>query len=252
MKIIYLVFLVSALLMPMSMADAGSPLRIATEGAYPPFNDMDKDGKLIGFDVDIAMALCDAMNRECTIEAVEWDKLLTKLDKREIDVVVASMARTAEREQIAAFTHYYYRSRTTFAGAPDKPFVQTDDGLKGKTIVTQTGTVQEKYLLQSYPSANIMTTETIGESFAMLADGRAFAVLSDSLSIYDFLQTSEGKPFDFVGIPLPANDPSSEACIAVRKTDSELLKALNEALKDIRISGVYDKINQNYFPFSIY
>ncbi len=89
-------------------------------------------------------------------------------------------------------------------------------------------------------------------AFELLFRGQVDAVLSDSLTIFNFLQSETGRQFDFVGTPLPASDPSSEACIAVRKGDTKLLKALNSALKNIRLNGTYEKINRQYFPFAIY
>lgn len=252
MKIIRWILFAAALFMLCVEVEAGQKLTIATEGAYPPFNYIDESGKLAGFDVDIALALCEAMNTECEIVAVKWDGILKGLNKGLYDAIIASMAATPEREKVADFTTYYYRSRSTFVGNPDRPFTQTREGVKGLVLTAQKGTVQAQYLKNKFEgAATIALADTTEEAFARLAAGKADAVLSDSLTIYDFLQTEKGKPFDFVGTPLPANDPSSEAAIAVRK-DSELKKRFNEALKKIRLTGIYDKINRQYFPFSIY
>lgn len=253
MKLVWGLLLVMTLTIPWSTAHADTVLRIATEGAYPPFNDIDKNGKLVGFDVEIALALCKAMKRDCSIEAIEWVKLLQALEEKKIDAIVASMARTPERENHARFTTAYYRSRGAFVGDPSKQFVMTAEGLAGMKIATQEGTVQEGYLRSNFgEQAVIITTTTTSEAFDMLAANKVDAVLSDSLHIFDFLQTDAGQRFDFVGVPLPASDPSSEACIAVHKDDEKLEAAFEEALKEIRLSGVYDKINRKYFPFSVY
>ena len=251
MKRICLLILMLTLLSGVAMA--GAPLRIATEGAYPPFNDVDKDGNPIGFDVDIARALCEAMHTDCTMQIVKWDDLLPGLAANKFDVIVASMARTPERETVAAFSNYYYRSRSTFVGDPNQDFKQSREGLAGKTLAAQAGTVQAKYLQENYgESSTIRLAETNLEALRMLIEGKVDAVLSDSLGIFVFLQSEEGRRFDFVGAPLPVNDPSSEARIAVRKGDIKLLQALNEALREIRLDGSYEKINRDYFPFSIY
>ena len=85
-----------------------SQLRIATEGAYPPFNSIDKDGKLIGFDIDIANALCDKMGVACTIRAQAWDGIIPGLLDRKYDVIVASMSITEKRKEQVNFTDKYY------------------------------------------------------------------------------------------------------------------------------------------------
>lgn len=252
MKHICWLFLALILLLP-GTAAAGNPLRIATEGAYPPFNDVDRDGNPVGFDVDIARTLCKTMNVECTVQIVAWDDLLPGLAAGDFDLIVASMAKTPEREAVADFTNYYYRSRSTFAGDPNQGFRQTREGLTGKTLAAQAGTVQAKYLEDNYGgTSTIRLTATNKEAFDLLASDKADAVLCDSLTIFTFLQSEEGRRFDFVGIPLPVSNPSSEARIAVRKGDGRLLEALNEALREIRLNGSYEQINRAYFPFSIY
>lgn len=253
MNIIRWLIFVAVFLLPWNQALAEPPLRIATEGAYPPFNNIDKDGRLVGFDIDITEALCKAMGREYTLRAVPWKDILTGLINDEYDVIIASMARTPEREKLVRFTQYYFRSRTMFVGSPSKTFIQTPEGLAGMRLAAQQGTVQEAYLHENFGhTATIVPTKTNEHSFALLKSGDVDAVLSVSLSIYGFLQTETGKHFDFVGSPLPASDPSSEACIAVRKGNKKLADQLNKAIRDIRLSGVYDKINYKYFPFSIY
>lgn len=234
-------------------AFAKDTLRIATEGAYPPFNYYDDKGEVVGFDVDIALALCEAMEVRCTIVTNEWDTILNGLTEGKYDAVIASMAMTPERLKVADFSNYYYRSRSTFVGDPARKFIQTREGVRGMTLGAQEGTVQAQYLTDNFKgAATVKLGKTTKEAFTMLANGETDAMLSDSLTIFDFLQTEEGKKFDFVGTPLPQGDPSSEARIAIRKDEADLLEAINKAIKTIRMNGTYDKINRKYFPFSIY
>lgn len=231
---------------------AQEPLRVATEGAYPPFNYIDSQGNLAGFDIDIARAICADLNRPCQLVRVVWKDIISGLVHGDYDMIVASMARTAEREDLIDFTDRYYRSRSNFVGKAGMFTNSSPDALKGKRLCAQKGTVQSDYLTTHYPNSTIIQAETTKAAFDKLVQGTVDAVLSDSLTIYDFLQTAKGRDFDFVGQALPADNVSSYSHIAVAEGNHKLRKAINAALKRIRAEGIYDRINKKYFPFSIY
>ncbi|GAB7023525.1 transporter substrate-binding domain-containing protein [Salidesulfovibrio brasiliensis] len=231
---------------------AAEPLRVATEGAYPPFNYIDENGEPAGFDVEMAKAICTALSRKCEIVVVPWNDIITRLVKGDYDMVVASMAKTPERDKLIDFTDHYYRSRSNFVGEAGRFPQATPEVLTGRTIAAQKGTVQENYLYEHYGTSNIRSAGTTKEAFDLLVAGEVDAVLSDSLTIYEFLQTPRGRTFDFIGSALPASDVSSFSHIAVAEGNDELCKQINHALKRLRAEGTYDRINKKYFPFSIY
>ena len=135
-------------------------LRIATEGAYPPFNAIDKDGNLVGFDVDIANALCDHMHASCTIEAQAWDGIIPGLLDRKYDAIVASMSITEKRREQVNFTDKYYSTSARFVAKKEAKIEISDAGLAGKRVGVQRATVYEAYLRAKADTCCIGSTRT--------------------------------------------------------------------------------------------
>ncbi len=247
-------FSIALLLSPVLDASplSNPPLRVATEGSYPPFSYFDTHGQLTGFDVDIALALCQEMQRSCDVKAVPWVDLIDSANSGQVDFIVASMARTAERERYLAFSDYYYRSRSIFVGIPERFPSLAPEALSGIRITTGRDTIQASYLQKHYPYSTLLLADDQEQAMELLVQGDADLILSDTINLLDFLQRPASSRFDFIGPPLVAPELQSEAHIAVAKDNTPLLQAINTALSNIRLNGTYEHINRHYFPFSIY
>lgn len=236
-----------------AMVHSAERLRVATEGAYPPFSFINEQSQLAGFDVDITQELCRRLEKDCEIIIVPWNELLPGLAARRYAMIVASMAKTPEREQQAEFTDAYYRTRNVFIGRRDAGMTQVNpETARSKILATQAGTTYADYLQKHYPAATLKFTATITDAFAALVRGEVALVLADNLSAFEFLRSSAGQELDFIGPPLAINETSEPAYIQVRKGDLALRDAINAALRKLWLDGTYHKINARYFPFSIY
>lgn len=236
-------------------AQAGQKVKIGTEGAYPPFNSIDKDGKLVGFDIDIANALCDAAGFECEFVVQDWDGMIPGLMAKKYDAIIASMSITEERKQKVDFTGKYYNTPAKFFTKKGSGLEISLEGLKGKVIAVQRATTHENFLTDNYGDAvTIKSYATQDEAYLDIVSGRADAGIADSVAVMDgFLGTDQGKGFEFVGPDF--SDPKwfgDGAGIAVRKGEGDLLSALNAAIDKIRADGTYAKINAKYFDFDVY
>ena len=229
---------------------AADKVRIATEGAYPPFNMKNAKGELIGFDVDIAKALCTQMKADCKIVAQDWDGIIPGLLAKKYDAIIASMSITPERQQKVAFTNSYYSNYLRFVAAKGSGLEISETGLKGKRLGAQRATIAAQYLEDNYRKvAELKVYDTQEAAYLDLKAGRIDALLSDIYPAYAWLQEPENDKFEFIGDSIDINDKIG---IAVRKGDQSLADQFNAALKAIRDDGTYAKINAKYFPFDIF
>ncbi|CAM3451046.1 transporter substrate-binding domain-containing protein [Parendozoicomonas haliclonae] len=238
----------AAVLLPLT-GQAQDKVRIATEGAWAPFNYVDESGALVGFDVDIANALCAKMNTSCEIVVQDWDGMIPALNVRKFDAIVSSMSITDDRLKIVDFTDKYYSGGLRFMGPKKSEITPTKQGLQGKTIGAQRSTIAGMHLEDNYADvAEIKLYDTQEAVYLDLAAGRLDAALSDELPTYDWLKSDKGTAFEFKGEAFAKNDIIG---IAIRKNDP-LKEKLNKALTEIIADGTYAEINAKYFPFPIY
>lgn len=234
-----------------AFAQEQAVIRIATEGAYPPFNLVAPDGTLKGFDVDIANALCDEMKAKCTIVAQDWDGIITGLQAQKYDAVVASMTVTDERKKQVAFTDRYYSSRLTVAVPKDSALTSTEaSAMEGKTVGAQSGTTQGYYVEDVYgkAGADAKLYPTQDEANLDLKNGRLDGLVSDKFPMMDWLKANQ----DCCKLLGDIAGSESDTSIAVRLEDNELREKFNKAIAAIRANGTYDKIMKQYFDFDIY
>ncbi|MBT4889008.1 MAG: transporter substrate-binding domain-containing protein [Rhodospirillales bacterium] len=234
-------------------ANAGDALRIGVEGAYPPFSWKEADGTLKGFDIDVAYALCEKMNRECTLVEQEWDGMIPALISRKFDAIVASMSITEDRKKRVDFSVKYYNTPSRMVAKDGAGFEVTQAGMAGKKIGVQRGTTHQCFVEKNFPDSEVVLYTSQEDVFADLASGRIDAQSSDALQAEEgFLNTDAGKGFAFIG-----GDQDDIPClgegagIAVRKGDS-IVTEFNNAIQAIRADGTYAKFNDMYFAMDIY
>jgi len=229
-------------------------LNICVEGAYPPFSETAPDGSIVGFDIDIAKSLCADMGESCTMVKVDWDGIIPALLEKKCDAIVASMSATDERKQVIDFTGKYYIAPNQFAGRKDAGLVATPEGMAGKRVGVQRGTIHQAYMEKHFPQTELVLYGSMDEAQLDLTSGRIDAVIGDGIQIdAGLLKTPQGADYAFFGEPV--YDPEihgTGASIGVRKEDVELRDKLSAAILDIREKGVYQDISNRYFGIDIY
>ena len=227
---------------------------IGTEGAYPPFNNLESDGSLVGFDIDIAKALCEEMKVECEFVTQDWDGIIPALLAGKFDAIIASMSITEERKEKVDFTNKYYNTPPAIAVPKDSPITEaTDAGLAGKVIGAQSSTTHSNYAEEKLPSAELKLYPTPDEYKLDIDSGRVDAVIDDVIVLSEWLKSDAGTCCKLLGTLTPDPVINGEgAGIAIRKGESELRDMFNTAIAAIRASGTYKEINDKYFDVDVY
>ncbi|MGE6331487.1 ABC transporter substrate-binding protein [Psychrobacter pacificensis] len=230
-----------------AVATKGDVLRIATEGAYAPFNYTNADGTLGGFDVEIANAICADMQVTCEIMAQDWDGIIPGLKAGKYDAIVAAMSVTPERAEQVSFTDPYFSNTLVFLAKKDSSFDPSNQSdIDAHSIAAQRSTISSQWFEDKYPNADMKLYDTLSNAFLDLGSNRVDAMISDKLPAIEWLSSPAGSNYALKGDEI---DISDNFAIAVRPGDP-LQAKINQSLANIKANGTYDKINQKYFAIS--
>lgn len=236
----------------------GNPLRVLTEGAYPPFNGRNAAGKLVGYDIDMVQAICARLERPCEIETRNWKALLVALKRGEADMVVASMLIPGEGDygvkagKEIAFSSAYYQTPGHFAGRRDAKALSAAS-LATQVIAVQAGSTHEAFLKARFAGAKILSVQTLDEAEAALIDGKAGLVFGDRNALLNWMKHGGGEGCcRMVGGDY--DDPAyfgAGAGMAFRATDTKLREDVNRIIAEIKRDGTELNIARPYFGQTI-
>nr|WP_255616521.1 transporter substrate-binding domain-containing protein [Microvirga puerhi] len=227
-------------------------IRIAVEGAYPPFNYMENN-ELQGFEVDLSKALCEAMKANCTLIQHEWDGIMRGLVNRDYDAIMSSLEITERRQKRIMFSKPYYHIPAVFIAPKDSSISRvTPLALAGKKIGAADRSDHADYLKQFYRSSEIIPYSSPVEANLDLLVGRIDAVFGGQRALSEFLKTREGECCRIVG-PAPSTPPYKRQFygVGLRKDDTALKDQFDKAIDQVIADGTYDRIRTKYFSFDI-
>jgi polar amino acid transport system substrate-binding protein len=228
-------------------------IKVAVEGAYPPFNYLDQNNELQGFEVDLLKALCDAMQTECTLVSHEWDGIIRGLLNHEYDAIVSSLEITERRAKRIAFSRRYYLIPAAFIAQASEPIRDpTPATLAGKTIGAVDRSEHARYLEERYTQSTVKTYAKLEEANLDLLTGRLDFVLGDKLSLSKFIESREGACCRLVAdVPVDPAFHGRGYGVGLRKEDEDLKARFDSAIGEVMGNGTYDRIRAKYFPFDI-
>ena len=265
------IFSVLASLLIIGNVHASDKIKIGTEGAYPPWNSKDASGKLIGFEVELAYTLCRYIGKQCEVVEQDWDGMIPALIMRKFDAIMAGMSITAERQKAINFSQGYADEVASLAvmkgsslegldtpaginltkpnAAAKKALKTLTAALAGKTVCVQTATIHQNFLDSGdVGKVNVRTYKTQDEVNLDLASGRCDAALAAAVAFNDYAEKS-GKPVVLTGPTFSGGAFGNGVGVGIRKDDTQLLKAFNNAINQARKNGDISRIATKWFGF---
>ncbi len=273
MKIVRLVALAGAMLaMGYAATDAAAQMRkvkIATEGAYAPWNFVNSAGKLEGFELDLGAELCKRAKLDCEFVAQDWDGIMPSLLAKKYDAIMAGMNITPKRMETINFTQAYAAGAHGFMVLKSSPLAKMPGGdfnltkdlaasekaiadlkplLKGKILGVQGSTTNlawaEKYFKDVAEIREYKTTE---QHDLDLAAGRLDATVGAHSAAKATMDTATGKDMMIAGPAFSGGMLGLGVAVGIRKEDADLKTAFDAAVKSAIDDGTIKTLSMKWF-----
>ncbi|MDX1301635.1 arginine ABC transporter substrate-binding protein [Photobacterium sp.] len=225
-------------------AVAQEEIKFAMEATYAPFEFVDENNQIQGFDVDLANALCDEIKAKCSFHNQAFDSLIPALKFRRYNAAISAMDITEARSKQVSFTDAYYDNAAAFVTLGNNIADQAD--LKGKRVGVQNGSTHQSFLLEQMTNVTAVPYASYQDAFIDMQNGRIDSVFGDTAVVAEWFDTND--KLSYVGKPVTNTTYFGNGFgIAVNKDDQELVDKLNTALKTVKANGQYQIIFDKYF-----
>lgn len=220
---------------------ASGKLRIGTEGTYAPFTYHDASGKLTGFDVEIAEEVAKRLGADPEFSETQWDGLFAGLDAKRFDVIFNEVSINEDRKAKYDFSEPYIVSKAVLIVSENNEDIKAFADLKGKKSgQSLTSNLSE---IARENGAEIVAVDGFNQAVDLLTSGRIDATVNDGLS---YLDLKKQKPD--VKIKVVDEIPNgSESAAVFLKGNDDLVKAVSDAIIEMKSDGTYLKISEKYF-----
>lgn len=230
-------------------------LRFLTTDDYPPFNFTGADGGMMGFNVDVARAICAELALACTIQPVAFDTLLEALEQNKADAVIAGVAATPANRARVDFSEHYLGTPARFAGRAALQMRGATPGeVASKRVAVVAGTAHEAYLRAFFNEAAIRTYGDAAATRAALLAGEVDLVFGDGIGLSLWLNGTQANGCcRFVGGPFTESRYFGDGlAVAVKAGNDPLRRAIDYAQQRVWEKGVYTDLYLRWFPLGIY
>ncbi len=229
---------------PAAEAAADMPVvRVGTNAEYQPFEFVDENGDIVGFDVDIVNAIAERAGFTVEWTNTKWDGIFVALANGEFDAVASAVTITEERKQSIDFSEPYFNAGQAIATSADNTTITGPESLTaGVKVGVQLGTTGDIWLTEN-TDADVQRFDENPLAVQALAAGDIDAVVGDSPTLADILQKNAELNLKIVGEPFTDEFYG----IGIRKDLTDLKASIDAALAEIKADGTYDEIYAKYF-----
>jgi polar amino acid transport system substrate-binding protein len=227
-------------------------IRFLSTADFPPFNYRDASGELIGFNIDLARAICAELTVACTIQAWPWDQAANALADNQGDALLAGLALTPENGERFDFSSIYLAFPARFVTKASAVAGFSPNGLTGKSVAVRKGTTHEAFLKRNLSTARVAEYGTELEALAAVSEGKADAYFGDAMRA-SFWLNQNPDCCDFAGEPYFRPDLFGDGLAAAVPAGHDAVRqAIDAALVRLKRSGVMDELYLRWFPVSYY
>ena len=239
----FLAMILAVAMMLCSVSAMADTLLVGDNLAFPPFESIDDNGDPIGFDIDIADEIAKDLGKELFVEDMAFDSLLVALDAKAVDMVIAAMTITAERQEQVDFSEPYFEAQQQVIMLKGATPITAVADLVNLKVAVQEGTTGHIMCEElGLPAENIGAFKTGADAILELKSGRVDAVVIDTAPAKVFCAQN-----DDIAIVEGLDIEPEYYGIAVKKGNQELLDAINATLKRIKEDGTYDALLAKHF-----
>ncbi|CAG20476.1 putative ABC-type amino acid transport/signaltransduction system [Photobacterium profundum SS9] len=214
------------------------------EATYAPFEYVDENNQIQGFDVDLANALCKEMDAKCSFHNQAFDSLIPALKFKRYDAAISGIDITEARQKQVSFTNPYYDNSAAFVAVEGK--VANQAALSGKRVGVQNGSTHQSYLIDQMAGVTAVPYASYQDAFIDMQNGRIDSVFGDTAVVAEWFKKND--TLTYVGDQVTNQEYFGNGFgIAVNKKNEELVNQLNAALKTVKANGQYQEIFDKYF-----
>ncbi len=225
-------------------AAAQAEIKFAMEATYAPFEYVDENNQIQGFDVDLANALCKEMDAKCSFHNQAFDSLIPALKFKRYDAAISGIDITEARQKQVSFTSPYYDNSAAFVAVEGK--VANQAALSGKRVGVQNGSTHQSYLIDQMAGVTTVPYASYQDAFIDMQNGRIDSVFGDTAVVAEWFKKND--TLTYVGDQVTNQEYFGNGFgIAVNKKNKELVNQLNAALKTVKANGQYQEIFDKYF-----